>query len=130
VLYLYKEFGVNPVMFSFLEPNCDSVRARPWLAPPVGPALASLKRALEVCRKNGIGWLLPYHGALPACVYATAGIKLPRKEIAQGSDLGEGRIKGAFCAACRENGTCLGFLREYYGECLALLRTKRGRTAS
>jgi len=103
------------------------VRARPWLAPPVGPALASLKRALEACKKSSIGWLLPYHGALPACVYASAGIKLLRNEIAQGSDLGEGRIKGSFCAACRENGTCLGFLREYYGECLALLRKGAGR---
>ncbi len=123
--FLYANYNLKKYMFSFLEPNCQKVRQKPWLIPDLKTSLPALKQTIEYCDKKKLISHIPYNGALPICVFSKYNIKINNPDIIKGSDADQNsRSYEIFCRYCHEIDTCMGFVNEYKNQCLEIILKK------
>lgn len=113
VEYFHKSFGIKSFALSFLETNCKNVARNPALIPNLEEGMAELKNTVEYCEKNRLKYLIPYHGAIPICIFETQKIKVLKPESVIGEDFDSSRIRISFCQNCKEKKYCKGFLKKY-----------------
>lgn len=125
VEFMHSVFDVKYFAFSFLEPNCAKVSARPNLIPGIEKSMTYLKKAVRYCKKNNLKYFIPYNGAIPPCIFKVNGLKINEPENIIGSDFDSSRSYYSICNDCKEKKYCLGTLREYASECLRIIKNKK-----
>ncbi len=121
---LHTEFSIKRFAFSFIEPNCDSVRGDPGLIPDIQKSLLFLKKAVNYCKKNTLRYYIPYDGSLPPCIYEKFKIRINEPETVIGSDFDETNHYFNFCNVCLQRRSCRGVSKEYFVNCLRILDGK------
>jgi len=125
VRFLHSTFGIKLFAFSFLEPNCSKVAAKPDLIPDLEKSMAYLAKAAEYCKKNKLKYFIPYNGAIPPCIFKINKLKTIKPEKIAGTDFDSSRHYYSVCRNCADRKYCSGILKEYSAECLDILRSKR-----
>lgn len=122
VKYLSLKLSVNSFAFSVLEPNCTRVMQNPGLIPGIKNVLSYLKKTVNYCKRKRINYYIPYNGAIPACIFGKYNIAINKPEDIIGTDFDTNNyVHFSFCARCSENRTCMGFFRQYAGQCVNIL---------
>lgn len=122
VEFLHSSLDVRFFAFSFLEPNCTRVAARPELVPDLQKSLTYLKKAVEYCKKNKLKYFIPYNGAIPPCIFEINKLSVIKPEKIIGADFNPSGLYGQACQFCAERQYCKGFLKEYFVQCLDILK--------
>jgi MoaA/NifB/PqqE/SkfB family radical SAM enzyme len=125
VRFLHLTFGIKYFAFSFLEPNCTKVSARPELIPDLEKSLTYLKKAVEYCKKNKLKYFIPYNGAIPPCIFKINKLSVIKPEKIVGADFDSLRSYYPICRGCKEKKYCLGMLKEYASACLGILKKRK-----
>jgi molybdenum cofactor biosynthesis enzyme MoaA len=120
--YLYSVFSIKKFAFSFLEPNCEKVARNREMIPNLKKSMASLERAIRYCDEKKLHYFIPYHGAIPPCIFKANGINVIKPENIIGADFDSSRSHYSFCRNCKERSYCMGFLKEYFSACTDMLR--------
>ncbi len=111
VSYINDSFpGISFISFAYVCPVNEALKNK-WVIPKIRDTVPYLKKAIDLCMKNGIKATVPARCGIPACLLP--GYESFFDAVYDKQSNESDKIKRKECAVCERDAICDGFWKEY-----------------